>query len=144
MLDTVYQQGKTWLFLTTMMLVSSLIVHLTRTTNRSSKPLSLRCMIVDLLLDQAKEVDNASTVRITLITELIGQCRRGIHDLCRTDLDEESQLPRFNMPLELGIFLGTNWLGTQKQKRKFTNSSLSLCHHYCPKPWKLSNLFASK
>jgi hypothetical protein len=36
----------------------------------------------------------------------IGSCRYSIHDLSRTTLDEATSLPRFNMPLELGIDLG--------------------------------------
>lgn len=66
----------------------------------------------------ALEVYNAGQVRIEKITKLISECRLGIHDLSRTQLDESSKLPRFNMPLELGIFLGAQWLGSPKQKRK--------------------------
>lgn len=49
---------------------------------------------------------------------LIGECRYGIHDLSRTELDEASRLPRFNMPLELGIFLGARRYGGKHQKKK--------------------------
>lgn len=66
----------------------------------------------------ALEVYNAGRVRIEKITQLIAECRLGVHDLSRTQLDEASQLPRFNMPLELGLFLGAQWLGSPKQKRK--------------------------
>jgi hypothetical protein len=34
---------------------------------------------------------------------MIGECELGIHDLSR--VDTYGQLPRFNMPLELGLFL---------------------------------------
>ncbi|MCK1606513.1 hypothetical protein IVB02_35250 [Bradyrhizobium sp. 166] len=50
--------------------------------------------------------------------KLVEQCRYGIHDLCRTELDSTSRLPRFNMPLELGIFLGAKRFGTAQQRRK--------------------------
>ena len=51
---------------------------------------------------------------------LIEACRYGIHDLSRTELDPDSQLPRFNMPLELGIFLGARRFGNKGQKQKRT------------------------
>jgi len=54
----------------------------------------------------ARERLDSSQVRLQKIFELIASCRYSIHDLSRTDLDEASSLPRFNMPLELGIDLG--------------------------------------
>ncbi|MGB6118567.1 MAG: hypothetical protein WBF87_10125 [Mesorhizobium sp.] len=42
----------------------------------------------------------------------------GIHDISRTELDPANSLPRFNMPLELGLFLGAKRFGDTKQKRK--------------------------
>ncbi len=49
---------------------------------------------------------------------MIAECKFGIHDLSRTQLDKISGLPRFNMPLEFGIFLGAKFLGENEQKRK--------------------------
>lgn len=66
----------------------------------------------------ALEIYDSGQVRIEKITRLIQECRFGLHDLSRVGLDEHNQLPRFNMPLELGIFLGAKWLGSPKQKRK--------------------------
>lgn len=66
----------------------------------------------------AREEDDASEVRIDKIYNIIADCRYGIHDISRTELDEDSNLPRFNMPLELGIFLGAKKFGTEEQKRK--------------------------
>ena len=40
------------------------------------------------------------------------------HDISRTELDENSGLPRFNMPLELGIFLGAKRFGAEEHGRK--------------------------
>ena len=57
-------------------------------------------------------------VRIDKIYRIIAECRYGIHDLSRTELDEETCLPRFNMPLELGVFLGAKRYGEKNQKRK--------------------------
>ena len=49
---------------------------------------------------------------------IIDSCRYGIHDLSRTELDQVNKLPRFNMPFELGIFLGAKRFGNKQQKRK--------------------------
>jgi hypothetical protein len=66
----------------------------------------------------AMEADNAGEVRIQKIARIIRECRHGIHDLSRTELDPAINLPRFNMPLELGIFLGAQMVGAGKQKAK--------------------------
>lgn len=66
----------------------------------------------------ALEIDDGSEVRINKINKIIEQCKFGIHDISRTELDENSNLPRFNMPLELGIFLGAKRFGNKQQKEK--------------------------
>lgn len=65
-----------------------------------------------------EEVD-ASQVRIDKIYNIIGDCRYGIHDISRTELDDTSGFPRFNMPLELGVFLGAKKFGQLEHKRKY-------------------------
>jgi hypothetical protein len=64
------------------------------------------------------EVTDASQVRIKKIAAIIAGCNFGIHDISRTELDTESRLPRFNMPLELGLFLGAKRFGSQKHRSK--------------------------
>lgn len=64
------------------------------------------------------EVSDASEVRIEKIAKIIGACRFGIHDISRTELDRATSLPRFNMPLELGMFLGAKRFGGREQKLK--------------------------
>ena len=66
----------------------------------------------------ALEVDDASEVRIDKITNIIGGCKFGIHDISRTGTDSATDLPRFNMPLELGLFLGAKRFGRAEQKLK--------------------------
>ena len=66
----------------------------------------------------ALEEEDASQVRIDKIYSIIADCRYGIHDISRTELDEGSGLPRFNMPLELGVFLGAKKFGIEEQARK--------------------------
>jgi hypothetical protein len=65
----------------------------------------------------ALEVYDAGEVRIEKIARIVGECRWGIHDISRTELNPNG-LPRFNMPLELGVFLGARWFGDRPQKRK--------------------------
>jgi hypothetical protein len=64
------------------------------------------------------EVSDASEVRIEKIAKIIAACKFGIHDISRTEPDSGTGLPRFNMPLELGIFLGAKRFGRGQQKQK--------------------------
>src|SRR5262245_35887468 len=66
----------------------------------------------------ALEEDDGSQIRVQKIYEIISRCRFGIHDLSRVRLDRSTKLPRFNMPLELGAFLGAKCFGSQEQRRK--------------------------
>src|SRR5207247_5670288 len=66
----------------------------------------------------AKESADGSRVRIQKLYELIKASRLGIHDLSRTELDASTSLPRFNVPLELGVFLGAKAFGDSRQRRK--------------------------
>lgn len=59
----------------------------------------------------ALEIRDSGEVRLAKIIRLIEQCRFSVHDLSRVELDQESGLPRFNMPIELGIALGMKYLG---------------------------------
>jgi hypothetical protein len=54
----------------------------------------------------ARESDDAAEVRIEKILRIIQECRLGIHDLSRKGSDPAHGLARFNMPFELGLFLG--------------------------------------
>jgi hypothetical protein len=66
----------------------------------------------------AREQDDSSQVRLEKLLDIIGECRFGIHDLSRVTLDSKHRLPRFNMPLELGIFLGAKRFGGSRHARK--------------------------
>jgi hypothetical protein len=65
----------------------------------------------------AQEVYDAGEVRIEKIARIIRDCRWGIHDISRTNVNSHG-LPRFNMPLELGLFLDAKRFGTGPQTRK--------------------------
>ena len=66
----------------------------------------------------AKDENDGALVRINKIYELIKKCDWGIHDLSEVTLDKGTNMPRFNMPLELGISLGAKYYGGSRQKRK--------------------------
>lgn len=66
----------------------------------------------------SRERDDGSQARLDNLFQIISDCRYGIHDLSRTTLDTTNRLPRFNMPLELGIFLGSKRFGGPQHARK--------------------------
>ena len=66
----------------------------------------------------AQEIDDSSQVRAEKIIGMIRECRLGIHDISRTAPDAITGLPRFNMPLELGLFLGAKRYGVGRQHHK--------------------------
>ncbi|MDR3516765.1 MAG: hypothetical protein P4M00_13185 [Azospirillaceae bacterium] len=66
----------------------------------------------------ALEKSDSGTVRIEKIFRIIEDCKFGIHDISRTELDPDHRLPRFNMPFELGIFLGARHFGNGAQHAK--------------------------
>lgn len=66
----------------------------------------------------ALEMDDAAETRIDKIYRVIEQSQFGIHDLSKTELDQANLLPRFNMPLELGVFLGAKRFGENAQRNK--------------------------
>lgn len=65
----------------------------------------------------ALEAYDAGEVRIDKIAALVRGCRLGVHDISRTELNAAA-LPRFNMPFELGLFLGAKRFGDARQRRK--------------------------
>lgn len=66
----------------------------------------------------ALEITDSSVERLSKLFDLIANCRLGIHDISRTQLDGKTRFPRFNMPLELGMFLGAKQFGDRVQRKK--------------------------
>jgi hypothetical protein len=62
--------------------------------------------------------DNGLDNRIDKIFRIIEKCKYGIHDISRTELATGNNLPRFNMPFELGVFYGARRFGSKLQKNK--------------------------
>jgi hypothetical protein len=65
----------------------------------------------------ALDANDGAEVRVDRIARMIGSCDFGIHDLSRVEV-APGGLPRFNMPLELGIHLGARLFGDRRQKQK--------------------------
>ena len=61
--------------------------------------------------------DNGLVVRFSKISALIGHARFGIHDISRIELESGNGLPRFNMPLELGMFIGAAQYGNHNDAK---------------------------
>jgi len=66
----------------------------------------------------ALEEDDSSDIRLEKIVRLIENCKFGIHDISKTEIDTGSGLPRFNMPFELGLFWGAKKFGDKMNKEK--------------------------
>ncbi len=66
----------------------------------------------------ALDFNDGAEVRFVKIVRLLANCDHAIHDLSRVELDSDSGLPRFNMPLELGAHLGLRIAGPSRQRRK--------------------------
>jgi len=66
----------------------------------------------------ALEVEDSGKSRVEKILNIIEQSKFGIHDISRAGLDRATGLARFNMPLELGFFLGAARYGSPKDREK--------------------------
>ncbi|HEX4097844.1 MAG TPA: hypothetical protein VHX64_14045 [Caulobacteraceae bacterium] len=61
-----------------------------------------------------------AAVRFHEIVGLNTACDRSILDISRVELDRDTQLPRFNMPLERGADLGLRLAGAANQRTRRT------------------------
>lgn len=66
----------------------------------------------------ALEVDDSGQARVAKILDIIEQSKFGIHDISRAGVDRQTGVARFNMPLELGFFLGAKRYGTARDREK--------------------------
>jgi hypothetical protein len=66
----------------------------------------------------ALEVEDSGQARVQRILTIIEQSKFGIHDISRAGIDRSTRLARFNMPLELGFFLGAVRYGSGNQRQK--------------------------
>lgn len=85
------------------------------------KPI-LRAMVFTILASGyhprcALDATDGADVRVGKIAAMIGECDWGIHDLSRIEVDTAG-IPRFNMPMELGLHLGARLFGEGRHRRK--------------------------
>jgi hypothetical protein len=80
--------------------------------------ITFACLACGIRPRCALEIDDASEVRIDKVFRIIAECKYGVHDISRTEVTSASGLPRFNMPLELGMFLAAKRFGVGRQKQK--------------------------
>jgi len=66
----------------------------------------------------AREAEHSGEARIAKIERIIAECKYGIHDISEVRLDPVNHLSRFNMPLELGMFMGCKGFGGPTQAKK--------------------------
>lgn len=64
------------------------------------------------------ETKDSDANRFEEIQRLIGTSKLSIHDLSRMQPAKSGDLPRFNMPLELGVDIGCKKFGSKLQKTK--------------------------
>lgn len=66
----------------------------------------------------ALEESDSGDVRIDKILRLLNECRYAVHDISSVGLDADHQLPRFNMPFELGLDIGCKRFGGKEAAKK--------------------------
>jgi hypothetical protein len=64
------------------------------------------------------EVSDSTQSRLSRIVDLIRKCNYAVHDISYTELDSRTQLPRFNMPFELGLYFGCQNYGGKFHGKK--------------------------
>ena len=65
----------------------------------------------------ALDSTDSAEIRVKKIADLIRDCDWAIHDLSRVESNKDG-IPRFNMPMELGLHLGARLFGGRRQRRK--------------------------
>lgn len=82
----------------------------------------LKALIFELIYlgfaPKLSQTISSSSVRINQIKSLIRECKYGIHDLSRSKAQSIGELPRFNMPYELGLDIGAQEYGNGRLKSK--------------------------
>jgi hypothetical protein len=69
--------------------------------------------------ERARRLKSRIRARLAFkIVRIIGESPFGIHDISHVEADPKTQLPRFNMPLELGLFLGAKAYGDSANQGK--------------------------
>ena len=83
---------------------------------RNAAIFCLKLLGYNVLISETK---NSNDQRISEIKKLIGKSKYGIHDLSRIKCNAKGEIPRFNMPYELGLDIGAKTYGSPAQRKKF-------------------------
>jgi hypothetical protein len=70
------------------------------------------------IVRSALEVEDSGQARVEKILNIIEQSKFSIHDISRAGVDRNTKLARFNMPLELGFFIGAKRFGSSRDREK--------------------------
>ena len=81
------------------------------------RPLIFTILYLDLE-PKIAQVKSSSHIRVNQIKQHIRESRFSIHDLSRSKPLKGSELPRFNMPYELGLDIGCLEFGDEKYRQK--------------------------
>lgn len=93
------------------------------------RPLAFTLLYLDLE-PKLSQTLSSSTIRINQIKRQIRNCKFSIHDLSRSKSLNTGELPRFNMPYELGLDIGAAEYGGKKLRTKKTLILESDKFHY--------------
>lgn len=89
--------------------------------DKDFKPL-LKALVFEIIylgfFPKLSQTLSSSSIRVNQIKDLIKSCKFGIHDLSRSKALTIGELPRFNMPYELGLDIGALEYGNKKLKTK--------------------------
>ena len=89
--------------------------------DKDFKPL-LKALVFEIIYlgfsPKLSQTLSSSSIRVNQIKNLIRNCKYGIHDLSRSKPMKNDELPRFNMPYELGLDIGALEYGNKKLKTK--------------------------
>ena len=89
--------------------------------NTLLKPLIYTIIYLDLE-PQLSQTRSSAVTRIEQIKKLIKESKFSIHDLSRSKPLHHDELPRFNMPYELGLDMGCCEYGGKKNWIRNSNS----------------------
>jgi hypothetical protein len=81
------------------------------------KPL-LFSLLYFQLEPKISQTESSASIRINQIKQHIRNSKFSIHDLSRSKPMKKSELPRFNMPYELGLDIGCAEFGSAKYRNK--------------------------
>jgi len=81
------------------------------------KPLLFTLLYINLE-PKISETTSSGNVRVEEIKKLIASSKYSIHDISRNEALNPGDVPRFNMPFEMGLDIGCQSFGLERLKKK--------------------------